>query len=103
MLKDILHWIEGHQLPCVYKMLLKIDCPGCGLQRSFVALLRGDVAASFHYHPATIPLILLLLFGMAHIIFKFRKGGAIIIYSYIFIATIVVSNFLYKIFSQNLL
>ena len=102
MLKDILHWIDAHQLPCPYRQFLRVDCPGCGLQRSFVALLRGDVMASFHYHPATIPLILLLLFTLAHLIRRFKKGGSIIVYSYIFIAVIVLTNFGYKLFSQNL-
>lgn len=96
MLESILHWLDGHQLPCPVKHFLKVDCPGCGFQRSFMALLRGDIPASFHLHPATIPLILLLLFAFAHLVYRFKKGDTIIIYSYIFITLIILTNFVYK-------
>ena len=96
MLESILHWLDGHQLPCPIKHFLKVECPGCGIQRSFIALLRGDIPASFHFHPATIPLILLLVFSLAHILFKRKKGGRVIIYSYIFITLIILTNFVYK-------
>jgi hypothetical protein len=29
-----------------------IDCPMCGMTRSFVALAHGDVGAAFRFHPA---------------------------------------------------
>lgn len=35
-------------------MLTGCDCPACGLQRSGIHLLRGDVEASFLAHPALI-------------------------------------------------
>lgn len=28
-----------------------VPCPGCGLTRATLALLRGDVRAAFHFHP----------------------------------------------------
>ena len=43
---------QGLTLPpmCGSRILFGIDCPGCGLTRSFVALAHGDVAGSFHFH-----------------------------------------------------
>ncbi|NVB80590.1 MAG: DUF2752 domain-containing protein [Kofleriaceae bacterium] len=29
-----------------------IDCPMCGMTRSFVALAHGDIGAAFRFHPA---------------------------------------------------
>lgn len=29
-----------------------VDCPMCGMTRSFVALAHGDVGAAFRFHPA---------------------------------------------------
>lgn len=39
---------------CIIKALFNIDCPGCGLTRATLALLRGDIKASLHYNYACI-------------------------------------------------
>lgn len=36
---------------CQSKVLLGLDCPGCGLTRSFVHLAHGDLTASLAVHP----------------------------------------------------
>lgn len=92
----LLHWLETHQLPCPIKYFLQVDCPGCGLQRSLVELLKGNVGNSFSLHPVTIPLLCFFAFAAVQLKFKFKKGNSIIIYSYIFIALIVVSNYIFK-------
>ncbi len=100
MVQQILQWMETHQLPCLVKHFFQLDCPGCGLQRSFIALLKGNISESLRFHPATIPLLLAIMFALFHLFFKFRKGGAIIIYSFICISLVVTSNFFYKIFTN---
>ncbi|MAT70439.1 MAG: hypothetical protein CMJ58_13050 [Planctomycetaceae bacterium] len=42
----------GVALPplCGSRALFGVECPGCGLSRSFVALAAGDVAKSLQYH-----------------------------------------------------
>jgi hypothetical protein len=35
---------------CGSRLLFGVECPGCGLTRSFVALAAGDFRESFHYH-----------------------------------------------------
>jgi hypothetical protein len=35
---------------CGSRALLGVDCPGCGLTRSFVALAHGDVTRSLQFH-----------------------------------------------------
>jgi hypothetical protein len=44
---------------CPFRLLTGIACPGCGMGHSLVFALRGDFAASWHYHPLGIPLLLL--------------------------------------------
>ena len=99
---DILNWLKMHQLPCPVRYYLHFDCPGCGLQRSTLALLRGDLLASWQLHPATVPLLLFLLFAALHLKYKFPKGNIVGIYGSIFIATIILSNYIYKIISHHL-
>ena len=35
---------------CTFKLLTGWDCPGCGSQRAFHALLHGQVARAWHYN-----------------------------------------------------
>lgn len=37
---------------CLSHELLGVDCPFCGMTRSFVALAHGDLGASLSWHPA---------------------------------------------------
>ena len=37
--------------PCPIKYILGVSCPGCGMTRAAAALLSGDLAMAFHYHP----------------------------------------------------
>lgn len=41
-------WLD---LPCLFRAALSIICPGCGMSRAYLSLLRGDLAAAFRYHP----------------------------------------------------
>lgn len=43
---------------CVFKRLTGIPCPGCGLTRGFLAILRLDFSSAFSYNILVIPLFL---------------------------------------------
>ncbi len=36
---------------CTFKRLVGIDCPGCGMTRSFVSLAHGQWAQAWRYNP----------------------------------------------------
>jgi len=96
MFEGIIDWLERNQQPCFYKKNLGIDCPGCGMQRAIVELLRGNLWESITLYPALLPTIFLFIFLILHLIFKFKKGALILKISFIFTVSIVVINFIFK-------
>jgi len=42
-------WLRGVAMPetCASRSLFDVECPGCGLTRSFIALAAGDLAEAF--------------------------------------------------------
>jgi hypothetical protein len=60
-MEAVTHWLDGHLPGCPAKALTGMDCPGCGLQRSFVALLRGDLEGAWELYPPLLPLLALLV------------------------------------------
>ena len=93
-LLDITNWLQNHLLSCPFKKLTGIDCPGCGFQRSIIALIKGNLMESIHLYPAAIPLLVTALFVLfalklkvdnRHVIKKtlYITTGGIIMISYI--------------------
>ena len=70
---------EEYMLPCLNKKLFGVDCLGCGFQRSFLHLIKGDFAEAFHLYPAIYTLILFLLFVLLNLKFKFKNARKIIL------------------------
>jgi hypothetical protein len=69
---------EDYLLPCLNKQLFGIDCLGCGIQRAFLLLLKGEFIAAFKMYPAIYTLLLLAIYALLHLRFKFKKGRKII-------------------------
>ena len=47
---------------CLFKKLLGIPCPGCGMTRAYLALLRLDIRGAFEMHPMFWSVPILLVF-----------------------------------------
>ena len=54
-------------ITCPIKALTGVSCPGCGMTRAWLAMMRGDLHSAFHYHP------LFLLPAFALLVFIYRK------------------------------
>jgi hypothetical protein len=98
---NTVEWLEKHLLTCPSKMLFHMDCPGCGLQRSYIALFKGDFAASFQLYPAAIPILLLISFLFLHLSYRFKNGAFILTLLYIFCAIIILVHYIYKTLSHQ--
>jgi hypothetical protein len=99
----LVDWLDRNMLTCPSKKWLHLECPGCGLQRSIIALLRGDIKTSLSLYPATIPLLTLLLVVAFHLRFDLRHGAAVIKYLYIGTAAIIFVFYIYKVLNHKLI
>ena len=41
----------GFGIPCVFREITGLKCPGCGISKMFVSLARLDFAAAFRHNP----------------------------------------------------
>ncbi|MFM7628019.1 MAG: DUF2752 domain-containing protein [Algoriphagus sp.] len=89
-------WLESHLFKCSWLQMTGFDCPGCGFQRSIIALLKGDLMDSFHLFPALFPLIITFLILVLQIKFKWEKGSFVVLVAFIFTNLIMLGNWLYK-------
>jgi len=60
----MLPWLDRVEL-CAVRGFLGVDCPGCGLIRSFVALAHGHIRNSIDMHPLGIVIALWLVYIFA--------------------------------------
>lgn len=83
--------MEEFMLPCLNKQLFGIDCLGCGAQRAFLLVFRGEFSAAFKMYPAVYSLLILISFLIVNLFIKFKndwllKAGLIILNAVIIIA-----------------
>jgi hypothetical protein len=102
-MNTLIEWLKAHLLTCPSKHFFHLDCPGCGLQRSIITLLEGDIEKSVQLYPATIPILICFIFTALHIKFDFKQGAAIIKGLFSLCALIIVVFYLYKIFTHKLI
>ncbi len=41
----------GTGIPCLFRFVFHIKCPGCGITHMMLAMGRGDFSEAFHSHP----------------------------------------------------
>src|SRR3954470_21884809 len=99
----MIEWLEENGPACFFKSITGIDCPGCGMTRAFIALLKGDLSGSLHYHPGLIPFLLTLIVLLLQLKIKHPRGGFLIMWLFIATSGITLINFLLKLFTPGLL
>jgi len=73
----LLPYTSGPPLPaaCLTRQLLHMDCPGCGMTRSFIAMAHGQASLALAYHrlgPALFLYVLLQVPLQAHVLLTGR-------------------------------
>jgi len=102
MWNDFINWLESHMGECFYHKHFGIECPGCGMQRAFIALLRGEFIESLRLFPALIPIMFMLTYLILHLIFKYKNGAKVLKISFIFTILIIVINYIIKVINGNI-
>ena len=93
---NIISLLEKLELRCLFKKHFNIDCPGCGFQRSIVALLKGQVVESFLLFPSTLALIVFFIGLFINNRYQFANGKSFLNIGLLFIFTIFTTSYLFK-------
>ena len=60
---------------CPWAALAHIPCPGCGLTRATLAALKGDLRASFFFHPLALLIAPTIIIALARDLYGFARRG----------------------------
>ena len=49
-------------IPCLFRTITGIPCPGCGLTRAYISAFHGDLKTAWYFHPLwwTIPILVIV-------------------------------------------
>ena len=100
MFAKIITWLESHMGTCAFHDQTGMICPGCGIQRSIIALLRGGVLESILLFPALLPLIAMFAFMGLHLAFRLRHGALILKILYFTNTALIAGNYICQIIIQ---
>ena len=92
----MLQWLSEHMLPCLFQENLGLPCPGCGLQRSAVALLQGRFWDSIQLYPALIPMIATLSWAILIQFVQWEKASKVTRLLAILTFSILLINYLFR-------
>lgn len=95
-IEHLTRWLEKNSLPCFYKKFFGMECPGCGMQRSIIELLKGNFWESFKLYPALATTIILFIYLILHVIFKFQNGAKYLLVIFIVNTFIILLNYIIK-------
>lgn len=61
-------------IPCLFKTISNLPCPGCGMTRAFKCILKFDLVESFSYNILGIPLFLFLCASFVSLVFDIIRN-----------------------------
>ena len=70
------YFFTGNGIPCIFKKITGLYCPGCGITRMFLSLIKFDIYQAFRYNPLVFILIILyIIYRLVDIIVFIRTNN----------------------------
>ncbi|MFD2607193.1 DUF2752 domain-containing protein [Euzebyella marina] len=88
--------IEDYMLPCLTKRIFGVDCPGCGMQRSLLALFSGDFVTAFKMYPAIYAIVPLFIFLSLSSFSNLKISNKIIVFFTAASIVMILGNYILK-------
>ena len=67
--------VAGKGIPCVFRKITGLQCPGCGMTRALTALVHGNPAEAMEYNALSLTLIPLIGIFLLIRAVKYIKTG----------------------------
>lgn len=67
--------ITGHGIPCIFRTITGLECPGCGMTRAISALASGHFKEAVSYNILSVSLLPILSIYLVYRSYKYTKGG----------------------------
>ncbi len=84
--------LTGIGIPCVFRLITGLQCPGCGISRMLMALVRLDFVSALQCNPAVFLTAPFLLFFLIRSDIDYIRTGKSSLnkYSFVWIAALAV-------------
>lgn len=70
---------------CIFKSIVWVPCPGCGLTRAWISFIKGNISEAFYWHP-----LFLMIPVLAILILLYFKGSFIKYRRYILLSIVTI-------------
>ena len=99
MVYFVIYHFTGHGIPCVFRYITGLKCPGCGMTHAMHSLLTGDFISAFSYNPLSVTVIpvLIIYFLYRAFIYVREKDEDLKIWEYIFIIILFIITIIFTI------
>ena len=67
--------ITGWGIPCVFHLITGLHCPGCGITRMFLALLKLDIVTAARYNLLVLCLLPFAIVLLFYKVWQYVKKG----------------------------
>lgn len=86
---------------CPVWLLFGVPCPGCGITRAYLTLLKGDVAGAFAWNPMFLPAGLAFLYVIHRGLLPLKLGKRAEVILGILILTGMIGVYLYRLITGS--